>query len=171
MPTDRPQSVHWPSDAYCTAHNGCVQNSIPYYHSTLTVSALYSMHTKHSMQIFIQPPTYMLHSKRDISASEVRSGVRTIMAAIVKSCSKPKCSKLATSRGPSELRISKGTTNRLCTHDSLHWFNSWLAQQDDADLGSKEQLFGPLHPSFLWSSQEGKPFVGMSPSERNAAVE
>ncbi len=41
----------------------------------------------------------------------VRSKRETIMAAILKGRSKPKCSKLATSKGPSEWRISKGTTD------------------------------------------------------------
>ncbi len=50
-------------------------------------------------------------SKRDISPSEGHFTVKTIMAAILKARSKPKCSKLATSKGRSEWRISKGTTD------------------------------------------------------------
>ncbi len=44
----------------------------------------------------------MVHFKRDISPSEVHFGVNTIMTAILKGRSKPKCLKLATSKGPSE---------------------------------------------------------------------
>ncbi len=40
--------------------------------------------------------------------------------------SKPKCSKLATSKGPSELRISKSTTDgHFGPHDSLRRFFPW----------------------------------------------
>ncbi len=42
-----------------------------------------------------------VRSKRDISPSEGHYGVKTIMDAILKGRSKPKCSKLATSKGPS----------------------------------------------------------------------
>ncbi len=52
-----------------------------------------------------------VRSKWDISPSEGHFGVKTIMATILKGRSKPKCSKLATSKGPSEWRISKGTND------------------------------------------------------------
>ncbi len=52
-----------------------------------------------------------VHSKWDISPSEGHFGVKTIMAAILKGRSKPKRSKLAISKGPSEWRISTGTTD------------------------------------------------------------
>ncbi len=67
-----------------------------------------------------------VHSKRVTLPSEGHFRVKTIMAAILKCPSKPKCSKLATSKGPSKWRISNGynwCTLRapmiLCT-DSLH---------------------------------------------------
>lgn len=50
-------------------------------------------------------------SKQDISLSEGHFGVKTNMATILKGCSKLKCSKLATSKGPLELRILKVTTD------------------------------------------------------------
>ncbi len=56
-------------------------------------------------------PRRTVRSKQDISPSEGHFGVKTIMAAILKCRSKPKCSKLSTSKGPSEWRISKGTTD------------------------------------------------------------
>ncbi len=49
--------------------------------------------------------------------------MKTIITAILKGRSKPKCSKLATSKGPSEWRISKGTTDR---HFELTWFFSQI---------------------------------------------
>ncbi len=65
----------------------------------------------HSFSTFIQKEAFSVCSKRDISLYEGNFGVKTIMAAILKGRSKPKCSKLVTSKGPSELRISKGTTD------------------------------------------------------------
>ncbi len=55
---------------------------------------------------------------RCISNGIYRPPKNTIMTAILKGCSKPKCSKLATSKGPSEWRISKGTTGG---HLGLQW--------------------------------------------------
>ncbi len=61
----------------------------------------------------------MVCSKRDISPSEGHFTVKTIMADILKGRSKPKCSKLATSKGLSDWRISKGTTDG---HFGPPWF-------------------------------------------------
>ncbi len=70
--------------------------------------------------------TLPVHSKRDLSPSEGHFGVKIIMAAILKGRSKPKCSKLATSKGPFGMKDFKGYnwwTLRapmiLCA-DSLH---------------------------------------------------
>ncbi len=59
--------------------------------------------------------------------------------------------KLATSKGPLELRILKGTTDGhfgppiLCA-ESLHDDGtSMWARDDDAEGHFKTQLFGPLH--------------------------
>ncbi len=85
--------------------------------------------------------------------SEGHFRVKTIMAAILKGRSKPKCSKLATSKGPSAWRISKGTTDGHfgppwsfwadCFHDDGAFLWAW---DDDAEGHFKKQLFGPLHP-------------------------
>ncbi len=60
---------------------------------------------------------YTVRSKRDIA---LRRALRSENnhAAILKGRSKPKCSKLATSKGPSEWRISKGTIDG---HFGLPW--------------------------------------------------
>ncbi len=61
---------------------------------------------------------FMVRSKRDVSPFEGHFRVKTIMAAILNGRSKPKCSNLATLKGPSELRISKSTTDG---HFGLPW--------------------------------------------------
>ncbi len=57
----------------------------------------------------------VVRSKRDISPKRDTSishfGVKTIMAAILKGRSKPKYSKWASSKGPLEWRVLKGTTD------------------------------------------------------------
>ncbi len=82
-------------------------------------------------------------------------GVKTIMAAILKDRSKPKCSKL----GPFRIKDFEGynwwtlwAPMILCA-DSLHDDGtSVLARDDDTQEHFKKQLFGPLRPSTLWSS-------------------
>ncbi len=60
-----------------------------------------------------------MRSKQDLTPSEGHFRVKAIMkAAILKGRSKPKCSNLATSKGSSEWRISKGTTDG---HFGLPW--------------------------------------------------
>ncbi len=56
-------------------------------------------------------PKFSVRSKQDILPSKGHFGVKAIMAAILKGRSKPKYSKLATSKGPSEWRLSKYTTD------------------------------------------------------------
>lgn len=53
-----------------------------------------------------------------VLCSEGNFSMKTIMAVILNCCSNPKCSKLSTSKGPSEWRISKGKTNG---HIGLPW--------------------------------------------------
>ncbi len=99
-----------------------------------------------------------VRSKRDISPSEGHFGVKTIMATILKCRSKPKCSKLATSKGPSEWRISRGTTDG---HFGPPWSFALILcmmippPYNDAEGHFKKQLFGPLHLSTLRSSHSG----------------
>ncbi len=104
------------------------------------------------------PTDLSVHSKRDISPSEGHFSAKTIIAAILKGRSKLKCSKLATLKGPSEWRISRGTTDG---HFGLPWsfgqnFCMLMAplcgRDDNAEGHIKKQLFGPLHPSTLRSS-------------------
>ncbi len=114
-------------------------------------------------------------SKWDISPSEGHFGVKTIMAAILKCRSNPKCSKLATSKGPSDWRISKGTTDG---HVGPPWsFAQILCMMmappyDDAEGHFKKQLFGPLHTlqPFKALTPESKRFEGISTSEWNAGT-
>ncbi len=96
-----------------------------------------------------------VHSKRVTLPSEGHFGVKTIMAAILKCPSKPKCSKLATSKGPSKWRISKGITDVHCGPPwsfALILCMMTAPSYDDSEGHFKKQLFGPLQPSTLRSS-------------------
>ncbi len=118
-------------------------------------------------------------SKWDILPSEGHFGVKKIMAAILKCRSKPKCSKLATSKGPSEWRISKGTTDgHFGPHDPLcGFFARWRHIRIMTQKGtSRNSCLVPytLQP-FDALTPEGKPFegisgIGMRPSEWNAGL-
>ncbi len=64
-----------------------------------------------------------VRSKQDISPSEGHFRLKTIMAAILKCRSKPKCSKLATSNGPSVIERYRCWTlwpPMILSADSLH---------------------------------------------------
>ncbi len=112
---------------------------------------------------------YSVRSKQDTSPSEGHFGVKTIMAAILKGRSKPKCSKLATSKGPSEWRILKGTTDG---HFGLPWsFAQIICMMTAPPCGhgmmtqkgtSRNSCLVPytLHP-FEALTPEGKPFEGI----------
>lgn len=74
--------------------------------------------------------------------------MKTIMAAILKGCSKPKFSQLATSKDPSERLILKATTDGHFpySYDSLHKDGASVWARDDDTKGHfKKQLFGTLH--------------------------
>ncbi len=78
----------------------------------------YELWSTWQLAVFKLTDIFWVHSKWDISPSEGHFGVKTIMAAILKGRSKPKYSKLAPSKDPSEWRISKGTTDG---HFGLPW--------------------------------------------------
>ncbi len=106
-----------------------------------------------------------VHSKRVTLPSEGHFGVKTIMAAILKCPSKPKCSKLTTSKGPSKWRISKGTTDGHCRpHDPLHWFFAWwrrLRMMTQKDTSRNSCLVPYNLQPFEALTPEGKPFEGI----------
>ncbi len=87
--------------------------------------------------------------------------MKTIMVTTLKGHSKPKFSNMATPKGPlnegfRRVQLMDTSAPKILSADSLHDDGASVWARDDGAEGHfKKQLFGPLHPSTLRSSQSG----------------